>query len=192
MRMRNPRRAVWAAFASVTGLMLLTSAAWACTVYRGSFTVTGTTPGSTTQTANGSGSKHGYCSPFTPVRIRSSSPIASSQNYPFQVSTGTSTCSPAVLPDGTYDVNWMGTGLYGIGVNGTEVNQAGDCMDRTRFGVTRLGQVTVSGGQIVGQPVPFAIASPTPVGEGAICISDVNPDGTPKNQNGNQMPFQTI
>ncbi len=156
---RTSRRRMTFATAVVAGVMALASAAFACTVYKGTMIVTDAR-GNTSQ-GTGSGLSMGYCSGTTST---SAADIAPGESFtidvqPFVGSGSQKTCT-AKLNDDLYDVNYSSTGA------------TGDCMsgDTAAVLIAEDGLKTVNGSDSGNNSFP--LPSNAPPGASAICVSD--------------------
>lgn len=175
----SPRRLAFGV-ASVAVALALASTAYACTTYRGYFTIKGyNQPSSTAVGANGTNPNGGmrYCNDIVPAQAK----VPKAYITDFTATVGpASSClvngvnklrPSSVL--GTYDINYQaGTAYYG------------DCMSGSS-NITRLGGMTVdSNGN--GSGSYNLVSSSTPLGAGDLCISDRAA------YDGNQMPIEVI
>ncbi len=179
------KRLILIPFLALAALTALGATAFACTLFRGTFTITGNAPGSGTVTATGDGTDMGYKS--------MSSGIAQATNDNGTVTV--STDAEAGFPDnklppstqvGTYQIRFYNSIYAGpVAVRpGYENHQTWttDCMAGPDPTVKTIGTVTVNGdGTIAGQPKTFPLGT-SPTGspltpdqapaESAVCISD--------------------
>jgi len=176
--MRYPKKLLLMPFGAVAAVLVLTSAAYACTVFRGTLTLTGNLGGSVTAT----GLRTGMVS-----RISSTKASASANDGWVRVSVGTDGCCNR-LPDKdstgalrNYQINFFN----GEGFD-THGHWYSDCMTGDS-GVTRANVRLNSSGQIaqqligssyvnVAQPIQVSLGNGLTrnVGtqESAVCISD--------------------
>ncbi len=163
------RRGIVAASVAALAVLALASAAFACTVYKGRFVVTGNN-GTTTEVV-GNAIGMGYC--FTPGPGRaeiSRGGTFSASVSKYQGSQSTTKCSAQLNPD-TYDVNYSTTG-------GT-----GDCMTGSPESVKIGSMVVDSSGSGSGT---YTLPSTALVSDGAICVSDATAG------EGNQAPVKIV
>lgn len=190
--MRYPKKILLMPFGAVAIALVLTSAAYACTVFKGTLTIAGDRGGSVTAT----GLRTGMVNSVTPAKT-----FASATNGLVRVSTGTDGCCNR-LPDKdstgtlrTYQVNFFN----GEGFD-THGHWYTDCMAGDA-GVTKANVRLNASGQIaqlqvgtnwanVQQPINVTLGSGlTPnVGsqESAVCISDTS------GLYGNQAPITIV
>ncbi len=147
-------------FLTVVTVLALASTAFACTTYKGRFTVQGN--GYTGKTAVGKNisGQMSWCEPVPTAAMPGSN--GSTWNVRAHVSPQTGSCA-ASLPDNTYYVDLqMGTGYVG------------DCMHGAS-GNTTLGTMKVRGGYSVdssGNWVWYYYDFAKSPGEATICVSD--------------------
>lgn len=134
------RGAVGAAFALAV-VLAVSSAAWACTVWRAKLSVWGVSAGSSgTVSAVGSGDGMTYCGGALPTG-QANVGSAGSPTRDIMLSVAVDNCSKSVgLPNGLYTVNYL-------------ADKSADCMD-----VAPIGQFTLTGGATpAGGVGPFTI-----------------------------------
>jgi len=191
--MRFPKKVLFMPFGAVAIALVLTSAAYACTVFKGTMTISGNAGGSVTAT----GLRTGMVSSYTPAKT-----FATSTSGSVRVSTGTDGCCNR-LPDKTstgalrnYQINFFN----GEGFD-THNHWYNDCMTGDS-GVTKANVRLNSAGQIaqklvsgttytaVSQPLSVSLGSGLTknVGtqESAVCISDES------GLYGNQAPITIV
>lgn len=143
------RKRLTLAFGVLVGVMAMAAAAFACTAYKGTFTVTptgGTGSGVSSSVGNGTGMN--YCSTSWGATFASTG-----QTFDASVSAGG--CATAgALRNGTYTVNYFPGG------------SSNDCMNP---GGLPLGTMSVSGGSGSGS---YSLQAAVP-GSGQICVSDL-------------------
>lgn len=174
MKQSDQRRSGMFAAALVAAVMLLSSAAMACTVYKGTMSVTGDSPGSGTVTAVGNNSGMGYCygGPSGSATLEKPTSDIFVSVGPF-VSPDEAVCPSSQLADSgtgtgglrTYTVTWWdGTGT-------------GDCMNPLSH---QVGLIDIRNGSGSGEyKLDTRVINPS---EGAICVSDLTAG------QGNQVP----
>lgn len=170
---RRPRRGVVFGFVTAAMVLALASASFACTIYKGRFTVQGN--GYTEKTAVGE-NKTGmtWCYPVPTASLPDDK--GADWEVRIHVSPQTADC-PGSLPNGTYYIDAQKGAGY-----------VGDCMHGSS-GNTTLGTMKVSGGYSVdsnGNWVWYYYNYTTTPGEGTICVSDYNANY------GNQMAVDFI
>ncbi len=190
--MRYQKKFLLLPFGAVAFALVLTSAAYACTVFKGTLTITGNRGGSVSAT----GLRSGMINNITPAKT-----FASASSGSVKVSTGTDGCCNR-LPDKdsngaprNYQINFFNG--EGFDTHGHWYN---DCMAGDS-GVTKANVRLNSAGQIaekliggtytsVAQPLQVSLGSGlTPnVGtqESAVCISDTS------GLYGNQAPITIV
>lgn len=150
------RRALWLGpFGVIAFIAVLSSAAYACTVYRGNMTVSGTA----SSTGTGDNSGMGYCGGTTPPNAGATKGTA------FTVSVAPSTACASSLGTITVDVN------YKMGPGGPRTT---DCMTDTVpiFGVNKIGTMSITSGSASGSYTIPTTESGT--GDVQICVSRSN------------------
>lgn len=162
--------------------------AFACTVFRGTFDVTGNAAGSGTVRVTGNDTGG--------MLLKSvSAPIAkaSVNGGSVTVSTGVDPAKATnMLPARTdYQIRFYNSTAAAPGFSGHNTNWVTDCMAGPGGGGTQLGpNVTVANGMISGQPVmrslPSSLRADTSPQESAVCISD------PTGGSGNQAPLTIL
>lgn len=178
MAIRGKRRVLLVPVGGVAAVMVLAATAWACTVWKGTLTVSGDRGGSVTSTGLRTGMVQ---------RVSSGVTSASANGGWFKVSTGTDGCCyklPWKKADGTvrnYEINFFNGEGYS-----DHTHFWTDCMTYdagVKLADVRLnkgGQIAslLSGGtyQAVSQPLqvalPSGLAPNTTPQESAVCISD--------------------
>lgn len=170
----NVRRPLAVGFTVITAVLLFSSAAFACTTYKGRFAVQGN--GKTTRTATGSNSGMSYCNGTVPAKADIPA-LASPAFYAAVGPTSGSGSCDSKLPTGyTYYIDYQpGVAYYG------------DCMHQSAGNQT-LGTMTVdSNGYSGTYSYPQAGYSFKPqLGEGDVCVSDYWYNW------GNQMPVWVL
>jgi hypothetical protein len=156
---KTSRRRMTFATAVVAGVMALASAAFACTVYKGTMIVTDAR-GNTSQ-GTGSGLSMGFCSGTTNT---SAADIGRGESFtidvePFVGSGSQQSCTNK-LNDDLYDVNYSSS------------SSTGDCMsgDPAAVLIAEDGLQTVNGSDSGNNS--FVLPSNAPVGASGICVSD--------------------
>jgi hypothetical protein len=176
--MSHTRKILLMPFGAVAAALVLTSAAYACTVFRGTFTVTGDRGGTVTST----GLRTGMVESVT-----ASKAFASASGGWVRVSTGTDGCCNR-LPDKdstgalrNYQVNFFngeGYDTHGHWFTDCMAGDAGVTLAQVRLNTQgQIAQMLVSGAyRAVAQPVQLGLGSGLTrnVGaqESAVCISD--------------------
>ncbi len=155
------RKVLLVPFGGVALFLVVAASAWACTLFRGTFTIQGNAS-STSVTATGL---------RTGMVQTVSSGIAQSNRSAGSVTVSAGPDRFGVkLPAGSYQVRYFNGAGYS-----DHTHWRNDCMAGTPGAVT-LGNVTVtSRGAIVGQPLGFSLPASTPTSggqESAVCISD--------------------
>lgn len=143
----NARRAMVVATLVVAVMLGVSSAAWACTVWKGKFTVWGVSAGSTgTVSAVGSETGMTYCNNTTTGRA-DVGPVGGVARQ-IKLSLAVSPCGTKTdgkLPDGLYTVNYLADG-------------GADCMNVAPIGEFMLaGGTTFGNGTADGSEGPFTI-----------------------------------
>jgi hypothetical protein len=146
-------------FGVVSVLTIGASLAFACTVFKGNMTVTGTS--SSTGTGNKTGM--GYCKNVTPAKA------GVTRGTAFSASVAPSSSCAANLGTGTFNVNYK---------NGSGPPTTTDCMSGAS-GVTNIGTMSVSSGSGSGS---YTIPTSASTGDAQVCVSDSG------GINGMQMP----
>lgn len=200
----NHRRGIVAGFAAAGAVIVLSSAAFACTVWKGKAAVTNVTTGAGTAVAHGknTGMEHCRWSPVgqTTAEIGETVNVAVSPHNGANVGPGgikVGPCPASQLSNGWYDIRFVaGPAFTGdltdpVTASGSYRNWLLDCMNGS-VGTT-LGELQVVGGSgnanvTLNWPVPYHNA---PTDESAICVSGPGPN---PNQNqgaaeGNQVPI---
>jgi len=190
--MRFPKKVLLMPFGAVAIALVLTSAAYACTVFKGTMTISGNAGGSVTAT----GLRTGMVSNYTPAKT-----FASTSSGSVNVSTGIDGCCNR-LPDKdaagaprNYQINFFN----GEGFD-THTHWYNDCMTGDS-GVTKANVRLNSSGQIAQKLVSgayTAVSQPLKVNlgsglvknvgtqESAVCISDSS------GLYGNQAPITIV
>lgn len=174
MKRDDPRRRGVFAAVAVAAVMLLSSAALACTVYKGTMSVTGDSPGSGTVTAVGNNRGMGYCygGPTGSATLEKPSADIFVSVGPY-ISPDATVCPSSQLGDTgsgtggtrTYTVTWW---------NGTGT---GDCMNPLSF---QVGLIEIRNGSGSGEyKLDSRVINPS---EGSVCVSDLT------GGQGNQVP----
>ncbi|MGI8685511.1 MAG: hypothetical protein ACR2MO_10565 [Acidimicrobiales bacterium] len=155
-------------FAAIAGFMVVASVAYACTTFKGTFTVTpGGTNSSGSVTATGNCSGMGYSSGGAP-----SGGVGAATA---KASTGTGTVSIATsagggcqLTAGTYDINYLNGPAFR-----NHTNRVLDCMSGLGGTSVNLGQVSVNSSGVASGTfnLPLSVGDVSPL-ESAVCISD--------------------
>ena len=191
------KRLILIPFLALAAVTALGATAFACTIFRGTFTINGNATGSTAVTATGNGADMGHKS------ISSGIAKATKNAGTVTVSTGVDPANTTnKLPNGGYLIRFFNSVYTGtVAVKPGFKNHTTwttDCMadgglDPT---VKTIGTVTVNGdGTIAGQPKTFPLGT-SPTGspltpdqapaESAVCISDA------KANTGNQAPLTIV
>ncbi len=147
----------------VAGVMILASAAFACTVYKGTMTVTA---GGGSSQRTGSGMGMGYCSGTTAT---SNADVTSGGTFSITVqkftgSGSTKTCTDQLNID-WYDVNYTTAGATGDCMSSDPASiliQEGDATAKTGLSVDSTGSGSGS----------FTFPSTSHLGAIGICVSD--------------------
>lgn len=167
-------------FAVAASIAALSSAALACTVFKGQMTVSGRHGMST---AVGDPTKGmSYCSPPTPGAQAASGDTVTVSEAP---STACSSSVANQLADGVYDVNFVNG--RAMATSRGSYTWVLDCMSPAGGRVVKVGDMTVSGGSgtamvsLTGRLVPNR-----PGSDSAICVS------APNGSTGNQAPVSVI
>lgn len=148
-------------FLTIATVLALASAAFACTTYKGRFTVQGNGYPEKTAVGANIGGKMAWCDGTVP---KASMPASngSTWNVRVHVSPQTGSCA-ASLPDNTYYVDLqMGTGYVGDCMHGSSLN-------------TTLGTMKVRGGYSVdsnGNWIWYYYDFAKSPGQATICVSD--------------------
>jgi len=177
--MNTYRKPLAFAFAVIAGVLLLTSAAFACTTFRGRFTVTAIAPGSGSVTAVGSNSGMNYCVAPTGTASLERDPQTKGGSFTATVAPD-NTCGASKLTAGLYTVTYR----YGPSVNNNNEYFAtiNDCMNP--LPTKTLGPMVVDAdGKGSGT---YELIGPNPPGDAQICVSDAN------GGQGNQVPVKLI
>lgn len=173
--MNSHRKPVVLAFGVIAGVLLMTSTAFACTVFKGRFTVTPSAPGgSGSVTAVGNNSGMGYCG---------SGPSGTAQfatgggGFSAVVAPDNTGCNGSKLPAGLYTITWSpGPSVNNNNVYDPRIN---DCMNLSK---NQLGTMVVdTNGDGSGS---YTLSAPS--GDAQICVSD------PTGGRGNQVPVKVI
>lgn len=172
-------------------VLSMSSAAFACTIFRGTMTVSGngttsrSPSGTSPSTAIGNNTGMGYCS-LTPGATAK----ATGGTVTVQVLASSAPCAVSTLtPNTAYDVNYVnGRAFYDppgpARVYGWQI----DCMSPISAGQVNLGsQTTDSLGNLASQTWNLPNGAVNASGEdSAVCVS------TPNGGNGNQAPVQIV
>lgn len=178
--MNNHRKPLVFAFGVMAGVLLLTSTAFACTAFRGRFTVTPTAPGTGSVTAVGSNSGMNYCAGPTGTAT-----FAAPYDFTAAVTaaagiTGCNGGNGSKLSPGLYTVTYN----YGTSVNnnGQYIATINDCMN---LSTRQLGSMVVdaNGDGSGSYRLPASLNN---IGDAQICVSD------PTGGQGNQVPVKLI
>ncbi len=173
----------------VAGVMVLASAAFACTTFKGTMTVTGNSQTPGTSTAVGKNSSMSHCSVTPGANATSGGSVTISST-----ATNLSGCASSTLNANTvYDVNFVGGKAFGKPNPGpTAVYQwLIDCMSPPGGSVKNLGTATTDpSGNVAATTyslTPAGSLTNNNLGEdSAVCLS------TPSGGNGNQAPVHIV
>lgn len=182
MTENGTRKGFMVVFVALAAMLVLASAALACTGYAGRFIVD-TPTGSVTSDGDGSGDRHGRCNDEDPTTQGTPAWPADSEGV--TVTVAPVRCNPddpvSKLPSGQYTVSYITGEMVGYSNVGGIVLFLYDCMnppgpDATRYtsqGGVFLGTVAVDAAGN-GQTSDFLAPLPeTTPGEGMVCISNL-------------------
>lgn len=156
---RNIRRRLVFAASTVAVTLLLASAAFACTIFKGTMKVTAPNGSSVTAVGNNSGMAH--CSVSGTATVPTGNATLN-----IQISPTVGACA-SQLSNGTYDIFWLNAEAY------TKVptrRYVIDCMGSPPG--TKVGTVTVTSGSGSANVNVNSLVANSPVGESAVCVSD--------------------
>ncbi len=153
--MTRGRNVLLAPFGVMALVLALSSVAYACTVFKGDMTVSGTS----SSTGTGDNSGMGYCDGITPPKAG----VTRGTAFTVSVAPSTNTKCVAQLSDMTAHVNYM----MGAGPPTTT-----DCMSSRADlgGEIQIGTMPISGGK--GSGTYTIPSTQTQTGDVQICVSD--------------------
>ncbi len=108
MNKRNVRKPMLVGFGLMAGVMLISSAAFACTIYKGQLYLTGNHPSSGTKIMTGNNASMSYCAESGGEAIVNAAPNpAVVKEVKVAPASGIAGCPNSSLPTGKYDINWV-------------------------------------------------------------------------------------
>jgi hypothetical protein len=161
---RNGRRAAFG-FGLIAVTLATASLAFACTVFKGTFTVTPDSGGGSAVTATGDNRGMAYCTGGAPATAT----LPSGGGFTASVAPSTGSCA-SQLSTGLYTVTWS---------KGTGTPTSNDCMN---LSANQLGTLVVtSTGSASGH---YSLGQPS--GDYQVCVSD------PLGNQGEQVPVKVL
>lgn len=173
-------------------MLMLSSAAFACTTFKGTMTVTGNATTGRTLTNPGAGTSTAVGNPNAGMAYCTLTPGATAKATGGTVTVGvvatTGTCASGLVNGTVYDINYVnGRAFYDPPNPNSPYGWQIDCMSPIGAGQVKLGQQTAASGGIPTATYNLPNGSTNAANEdSAVCVSDST------GNIGNQAPVQIV